>query len=161
MEIQFPRQDDHIGELRVEAQRLDIGDAELGGDMDLETDFPAVEDGGHVRGDDGIDSRRLRGIQRGVRGLEVISEQGDIQGHIGPDTVLPADARHFRQVLLGEIVRRAGAHVQVPDSEIDGVGPAFDRCEETLEVPRRRHDFQFFFLYVIMCLRHYSSIVSR
>ena len=47
-EIKFTCKDDDVGKLCVETQSLDIGDAELGGDVYLHTYLAGIDDGRHV-----------------------------------------------------------------------------------------------------------------
>ena len=133
----------HIGPLGVELERLQIGDAELGGDVYLQADLPAIEDAGHVRRDDGIHARRLRGIQRSVGLLQLFSVEGDVQRHVGLDAIGTADAHNLRKVFLSEIVGRMRTHVQMADAEIDRVGSSLDGGHQASEIAGRRHNLQF------------------
>ena len=143
VEAQFARQHDHVGELRVEAQRLDVGYAQLRGDMHLQADLPRIEDRGHVRGDDGVYAGLLRQVQHPPGLVHLLVIKRDVQGHVALDAVFTADAHDLRQILRLEIVRGMRAHVQVADTEIDRIGTALDRSRKTLEIARRGHDLQF------------------
>ena len=143
LQPELPREDDDVGELRVEAERLHVGDAELGGDMDLQADLAGIQDAGHVGGDDGVHAGFLRQVQHAAGLVEFLAVQGDIQGEIGFEPIGAADAHHLREVLRLEIVGGVGAHVQVADAEIDRIGASFDGGGEAFEAPRRGHDFQF------------------
>ena len=48
VEIKFAGKDNHVGELSIEPQRLHIGDAELRGDVHLDSNPAAIGYGGHV-----------------------------------------------------------------------------------------------------------------
>ena len=56
-------EDDDVGELRVETERFHVGDAELGGNVDLQADLARIQDAGHVGGDDGVHAGFLRQVQ--------------------------------------------------------------------------------------------------
>ena len=66
--------------------------------MDFHTDPSAVGNCRHVRSDYGIHSGSLGGIQCGTHSGKVFFVQGDVQGHVGPDTIFPADPDDFREV---------------------------------------------------------------
>ena len=44
----FPRQHNHIGKLGVKAERFNVGDTQLGGNMHLQANPSTIQDGGHV-----------------------------------------------------------------------------------------------------------------
>ena len=161
MEVQFAGQDHHIGPLGVKAEGFHVGNAELRRDVHLQADFPAVQDAGHVGGDDGIHPGGPGGVQRLIGGLQVLSVEGDIQRHVGLDAVGAADAHDFRQIPPGEIARRMRTHVQVPDSEVHGIRPAFDGGGEAVETAGRRHNFQFFFLHRLQRYAFYCYLCFR
>ena len=144
LQVQLPGQHHHIGPLRIETQGLYVGNAQLRGDMHLQADFPAVQDAGHVGGDDGIHPGGLGGVQRFVCCLEIFSEKGDIQRHIAADAICATDAHNFREVFPGEIIGRMGPHIQVADAEVHGIGAAFHSGGEATEVACRSHYLQFF-----------------
>ena len=100
LQAQFPGQHHHIGPLRIEAKGLEVGDAQLRGDMHLQADFPAIENARHVGGDDGIHTGSLGGIQGGIGFRKLLPIQGDVEGHVGLDAVGAADAQDLRQVFL-------------------------------------------------------------
>ena len=115
--------------------------------MDLEPDLAAVKDGRHVGGNDGVHPGCFGRIQGIPRRLQILPVEGDIEGHVGLDSVRAADTDDFRQVLPGEIVGRMGTHVQPSDPEIDGIGSALDGRHQAVETPRGSHDFQILFLH--------------
>ena len=143
LQVQLPGQHNHIGPLGIKAQGLYVGNAQLRGDMHLQADFPAVQDAGHVGGDDGVHAGFLRQVQHAAGLVEFLAVQGDVQGEIGLEPIGAADAHHLGEVLRLEIVGGVGAHVQVADAEIDRIGTSFHGGGEAFEAPRRGHDFQF------------------
>ena len=57
IQIELAGQDGHVGKAGVEGQGFDVGDVELGGEVDLLTDVGGIVHGGHVGGDNGRDAR--------------------------------------------------------------------------------------------------------
>ena len=143
LQPELSREDDHIGKLGVEAERFHVGNAELGGNMDFQADLAGIQDAGHVGSDDGVHARFLGEVQHAAGLVQFLTVQGDVQGEIGLESIGAADAHHLRKVLRREIVRGMGPHVQVADSEIDGVRTSLNGGGEAFEAPCRSHDFQF------------------
>ena len=138
-ESELSGEDDDVGELRVEAQRLEIGYRKLCRDVDFEAYAAGVGDYRHVGGDDGIDSRFQSGVEKppGLGNFPV--EKRYIESEIRLDAIGLAYAADLREVLRREIGGGARAHIEVSDAEIDGVGPALDGGDEALEGARRCH----------------------
>ena len=53
VQIELAGQDGHVGKAGVEGEGFDVGDVELGGEVDLLTDVGGIAHGGHVGGDNG------------------------------------------------------------------------------------------------------------
>ena len=115
--------------------------------MHFQANPAAVQDGSHVRGDDGVHAHRLGRVQGVIGRLQIFLVQGNVQGHIGLDTALPANAHDLRQILARKIAGRMRTHVQVADPKVYGVGASLNGSLETVETACRGHDFQFFFLH--------------
>ena len=163
-QVKLARQHDHIGEPRVEAQRLDIRDVELRGDVDLKPDLPAIGDRSHVGRDDGIHSGGLGGVKSLPHRSQILTVQDNIQSHVGLDTIFPTDLHYARQVVRSEIVRRMRAHVQVADTEIDGVRPALNRRVQAFEIARRGHYLKFLLVHshqIINIIASFSAIFAK
>ena len=60
--VQLTSQHDDIGELRIEAQGFDIGDIELGREVDFDPDATSIEHRSDIRCDDGRYLGSLRRI---------------------------------------------------------------------------------------------------
>ena len=104
--LKLPGQHHYIGPLGIEAEGLHVGNAQLGGNMHFQTNLTAVQDGGHVGGDDGVHPGLPSGIQ-GVPGLlQILSVQGDIEGHVPLDAGLVTEAHHLGKVFPGKVSGR-------------------------------------------------------
>ena len=147
VEIEFPRQHHHIGEPGIEAQALNIGDAELGGDVHLEADLTAVCYGCHIGGDDGIHPGILCGIERLLHVRNIFRIKADVQGKIAFDSGFTADTRYLREVSRCEIVCRMRTHIQLADSEIHRIGSSLNRGAKAVETARRGHYLKFFLVH--------------
>ncbi len=144
VEVELARQHHHIGELGVEAQRLDIGDGELGGDVHLKPYAAAIHYRSHIRCDDGVHPGS-RGCIEGLphRGKVFLIEDY-VERKVALHPRLAADAHHFSEVVRAEVVGRMAAHIELPDTEIHGVRSALYGRAQALEIARRSHYFQFF-----------------
>ena len=138
----LPGQYDHVGELAVVAQGLAVGNAQLRGDVYLQAQPPGFRDCGDIRGDDGAYARFAGRLKRPAHRGEVVVVEGDVEGQVAAEPVLPADPADFLQVFRREIVGRVRAHVELPDAEIHGVGATLDGGLQAFEVACRSHDFQ-------------------
>ena len=139
VQVQFPGQHDHVGELRIESQGFDVGYVELGGDMDLHADLPAVADGCQVRGYDSVHAGGLCRVQGFPHGGQVLSVEDDVEGQVCLDSGFLADTGDFIQVLGRKVVRGVRTHVESSDSEVHGIGSSLDCCPQAFEVARRSH----------------------
>ena len=129
----------HVGELRVEAHGLDVGDIALGGDMHLDANAVGVCDDCHVRGDDGRDARRFGGLHQPAHLLHLVVVYDGVHRQIGAHAVPVGDVCDARQVVKGEIGRRARPHIEVAHTEIDGIGTCLDGRLQTFIRPHRGH----------------------
>ena len=103
--IQLTCQDHDVSELRVEAQRLDVGDIELGGEVDFDTDTTRVEHGRDVGSNDSRDVGSLRRVDDLTHECKVFVVDDRIDGEIALDVVLAADRRDLMEVFGGEVIR--------------------------------------------------------
>ena len=105
--------------------------------MDLQADLAAIQDGGHIGGDDRIHAGGLGRIEGLVRRSDVLSVENDVEGHIGPHPGRPADPGDFREIFRCKIIGRMGPHIEPADSEINGVGSTLDGSLQAFEIARR------------------------
>ena len=150
--IELARQYGDVGKLRIEAQGLDVGDVELGGEVDLQADLPAVAHHGHVGGNDGRDARLARRIEYLAHGGEVVVVDDRVDGEVGLDSVLGADGDDLPQVANVEVIGRMGPHVEPAHAEIDGVGTRLDGRGERLVAAHGGHDLVLFAVLVVHVL---------
>ena len=144
VQIQLPREHDHVGELRVEAKGLGVGYGQLGGDMNLHPYAACVGDCRHVGGDNGRHACLVGGVERDAHLIQVFGIQHYVEREVGFDSSLTADAHHFVQVLRSEVVGGMAAHIQPSDSEIYRICPSLYSGTQALEIACRGHYFQFF-----------------
>ena len=142
--IQLTCQDHDVGELCVEAQRLDVGDIELGGEVDFDTDTTCVEHRGDVGSDDSRDVSILRRVDDLAHELKVFVVDDRIDGEIALDIMLTADRRDLIEVFGGEVIRTLRAHVEAFDTEVYGVSTRVDSRHERLIGAHGGHDFVIF-----------------
>ena len=150
--IELARQYGHVGKLGVEAQGLDVGDVELGGEVDLQADLPAVAHHGHVGGNDGRDTRLARRIEYLAHRGEVVVVDDRVDREVGLDLVLGADGDDLPQVANVEVIGRMGPHVEPAHAEIDGVGTRLDGRGERLVAAHGGHDLVLFAVLVVHVL---------
>ena len=150
--IELARQYGNVGKLRVEAQGLDVGDVELGGEVDLQADLPAVAHHGHVGGNDGRDARLARRIEYLAHRGEIVVVDDRVDREVGLDPVLGADGDDLPQVANVEVIGRMGPHVEPAHAEIDGVGTRLDGRGERLVAAHGGHDLVLFAVLVVHVL---------
>ena len=105
MEVEFACQDDDICELRIEPERLGIGNAQLRGDVDLHPYFAAIHYDRHVGGDDCIHAGFPGCIEGLVCRFYIFLIQNNIERQICLHAVFTAYRHYFLEVLRLEIVR--------------------------------------------------------
>ena len=139
IEIQFTGQDHHVGITGIEAEGLGVGDAQLGGDVDLHPPGAGIEDCGHVGGDYGRDAARSYGVDDGAHLLHIPVINDGVYGEVGLDSLLVADGGDAAQVVQGKVDAGAGTHIKPLDSEIYGVGTGVDCRPEAFIAPHGSH----------------------
>ena len=142
--IQLTCQDHDVGKLCVEAQRLDVGDIELGGEVDFDTDTTRVEHGCDVGSDDSRHVGSLRRVDDLTHERKVFVVDDRIDGKIALDVMLTADRRDLIEVFGGEVIRTLRAHVEAFDTEVYGVSTRVDSRHERLIGAHGGHDFVIF-----------------
>ena len=144
VDIQFAGQYNHVGKLRIEAQRLDIGDVQLCRQVNLLPHSVTIGHHRHVAGDDGRDACCLGGIDNLVHQFDVLTIDDGVHREVRLDAVLVAGGCNLFQVVNGERRGGVGSHVQFLDAEIDGVSPGLYGSGQRLAAPHGRHDFKIF-----------------
>ena len=124
VEVQLAGQHHDVGKAGVESQGLGVRDIQLGGQMHLHPNLAGIVHGRHVAGDDGRETGLLGSIDDAVQQVYVLVVNHGVDREIALDVVLVADAHNLVQVVDGKVVRRAGAHVEPLDTEVNRVGPS-------------------------------------
>ena len=144
-QAQLARQHDHVGELAVEAQALYVGNTELRGNVHLQAQAAGFVDGGHVGTDDGAHAGFPGGEQGLAHRRKVFIVEGVVESQVGPHAVFTAYPAYLFQVVRRKIVGGARAHVQLPDTEVNGIRTALDGSLQAREIACRSHYLQFIF----------------
>ena len=125
-QIQLACQYHNIGKLCVEAQGLHIRDIQLRTEMYLLTDLPRIAHHSYVRRNHRRDTRRLGRIYDGAHQCQILIVNNSVNGKITLHIVLIARLRYFPKVFNSECISRTGPHIQVFNTEIDGIGTCLD-----------------------------------
>ena len=145
--VELACQHHDIGKLCIKFQGLYVADVELCGEMHLHAYLSAVGHHRHVAGND----RRHLGLMGGVddlsHGLKVLAVDYGVDGEVALHAVLVAGGGNLLEVIDGEMVCRVGAHVELPNAEIDRVGTGLYRCGQALAGAYRGHYFKFLLLH--------------
>lgn len=130
LQIQFACQHHHIGKLRIEAESFHIADVELCAEVYL-LPYPAsIAHHRHIGGNDCRDACRLCRIYDSMHQRDVMVVYDGIDGEVAFHAMLVARPGYFPQIVDSEGIGRTGTHVQVLDTEIDGVGTRLYGCCE-------------------------------
>ena len=150
--VELACQHHDIGKLCIKLQGLYVADVELCGEMHLHAHLSAVGHHRHVAGND----RRHLGLMGGIddlsHGLKVFAVDYGVDGEIALHAVLVAGGGNLLEVVDGEMVCRVGAHVELPNAEIDRVGTGLYRCGQALAGAYRGHYFKFLLLHCSLLL---------
>ena len=144
VEVELTREHDHVRPLGIEAQGLNIGDGQLGGDVHLQPYAAAILDGRHIGGYNGVHARCLCGVEGFAHRVKVLLIKDYVESKVALDPRLAADSDDLREVFGAEVIGRMAAHIELPDPEIYGVSAALDGSVQAFEIARRGHYFQFF-----------------
>ena len=142
LQIQLTRQHHHIGKLRIEAQGFHIADVELCAEVYLLPYLPGIAHHCHISGNDCRDACRLCRIYNGTHQRNVMVVYNGIDGEVALHAMFVARPGYFPQIVDSEGICRTGTHVQVLDTEIDGVGTCLYGCCERFARAYRCHDFE-------------------
>ena len=129
-QIQFACQHHYVSKLCIKAQCFHIRNIQLCGEMHFLIYLPCITHHSHIRSNHCRDTGCFCRIYNGTHQRQVLVVNNGINGEITFHPVLIARMRYFLQVVDGESIRRTGAHIQVLNAEIDGIGTRLDsRCE--------------------------------
>ena len=132
MEVQFARQHGHIGITGIEAQGLDVGDIELGGEMHLLPYFATINQHCHIRSYHGGNAGLERSITDATHHHHIIVVNNGVHREISLHSPLGAHGGYLAQVGYGETTGRMGTHIETLDAEIHRIGTGFQGCRQTL-----------------------------
>ena len=127
LHIQFARQHDDIGELRIELERFGVGDIELGGEMHLLSDRSTILHDRDIGSDDGINAYGVCLVHYLAHQRQVFGIHDRVECQIGLDTRFLAPRYNRRHIICCEIDRTAGAHIEMLNTEIDTRSSGFQR----------------------------------
>ena len=96
---------------------------------------------------DGFRFGLMGGIDDLSHGLKVLAVDYGVDGEVALHAVLVAGGGNLLEVVDGEMVCRVGAHVELPNAEIDRVGTGLYRCGQALAGAYRGHYFKFLLLH--------------
>ena len=142
VQIELAGQDGHVGKAGVEGQGFDVGDVELGGEVDLLTDVGGIAHGGHVGSDNGRDASLERGVDDAPHGVQIGVVEDGVDGQVALHAVVGTGGGDASEVVRGEVVGRSCAHVEPLDAKVDRVGSALNGGHERLVRPGRCHHLQ-------------------
>ena len=142
LHVQLTRQHHDIGKLGIEAQGLDVGDVELGGEVHLLSHAVAIGHHSHIAGDDGRDTCLMGSVDDLMHQGDILAINDGVDREIALDAMLLTSGGHLFQVVDGEGGGRVGPHVQFLDAEIYAVGPSLDGCCQRLARAHWRHNFK-------------------
>ena len=104
--------------------------------------LPGIAHHCHISGNDCRDACRLCRIYNGTHQRNVMVVYNGIDGEVALHAMFVARPGYFPQIVDSEGICRTGTHVQVLDTEIDGVGTCLYGCCERFARAYRCHDFE-------------------
>ena len=141
IERQFARQHHHVGPLREEFHRLAVREVALRGDMHLHPDAARVEDRRQVGSDHGVDPRHAGAVDERVHLPQLVLVDHRIDRQVALHPRRTGDPDDTFQIVRREIRGRLRPHVELPHTEIDGVGSGLYGRLQRLVAPGRSHQF--------------------
>ena len=142
LHIQLARQDHHIGKLGIELQSLHIADIELRRQMHLHPNAAAIRHHCHIAGYHRAYSRLPCRVYNTVHGLYVTVIYYGVHRQIGLYAMLRAGRGDVAQVIDGEMIGRVRPHIELSDTEINGVRARLYGCGKRLTATNGCHDFK-------------------
>ena len=122
LHVEFASQNDHVGKLGIKAQGFHVGNIQLRGKVHFLTDRSAVVHHSDVASDDGRNLRFFRGIDDLAHQFDVFVVDDRVDRQIAFDVMLATNGGDFFQIMDRECFGRMSTHVQVFDTEINGIG---------------------------------------
>ena len=104
VQVELAGQHDHVGELAVETQAFQVGDAQLRGDVHFQSAGAGGGDGRHVGADHGADTGFGSGIEHFPHGRQVLVVERDVEGQVAAQAVFPADRADLAKVFQCKVV---------------------------------------------------------
>ena len=145
VDVQLSCGDHHISELGIILHRLEVGDVALSGHVHFDTDLSCILDDALVGGNDGRDAVGFDGVQQLVHLLHFLVINHRIDCDIALYAVLVAGFGQLTQVVQSEVFRRARAHIEFADTEINASGTGlYGGCQGFVRA-HWSHDFDVLF----------------
>ena len=142
--VQLTRQHRYVGELRIEAQGLDIGYVELCAEVHLQPYLPAIGHHSHIAGyhsgNLGLESR----VENATHERQVLTIDDGIDGQIALHTAAAALCGYAPKVVDGECTGRMRPHVEVLNSKVNAVGSGTQCSGEGVGRPHGSHYLKVF-----------------
>ena len=141
IERELAGQHHHIGPLRIEFCRFAVGYVALGGDVDFDSRPAGVEDCGDVGSYDGIDSCHAGAVDKLMHLPKLVFIDDRVDGKIAFDACFTGDADNLLQIVKGKVCGRFRPHVELPHTEVDGIGSGLYGGPQRLIASGGRHQF--------------------
>ena len=122
LHVEFTREDNDISKSGVETERFDIGDVELGTEVNFDPNAAGIGHGGNVTSDNSGDASLLCRVNDGAHLVKVGVVDDGVDSEVGFDMAFLTECGDVSQVVKGEVAAAVGTHVQSFDAEVDGVG---------------------------------------
>ncbi len=142
--IQLTRQHRHVGELRIEAQSLDIGYVELRAEVHLQPYLPAIGHHSHIAGYHSGNLRLESRVEDAPHERQVLAIDDGIDGQIALHTAAAALCGYAPKVVDGEGAGRVSPHVEVFNAKVNAVGSCTQRGGEGVGRPHGSHYLKVF-----------------
>ena len=143
-QIQLTGQYYHICKLRVEFQRLRIGDIQLGGKMYLLPYLTGIIHHCHISCNYRRNYRFLGRIDNGMHQRDIFIIDNRIDRQVALHPVLVTRTGYFPQIINRKCISRTGTHIQVFYTEIDRIGTCLNSRSKRFARTDRSHYFKIF-----------------
>ena len=102
LHLQFAGQHHHVGKLRIESQRFNVGNVQLRAEVNLHAHLSTVLHYGHIAGDDGADAGLAGSVYNLVHQVDVLVVDDGVHGEVALHAVLLTGGGYLLQVVDGE-----------------------------------------------------------
>ena len=126
VQVDFARQNRHIGITGIKGERLRIGDIELCREMNRHALLSRIEQNSRIRGDNGINARRFGTIHHRAHRDKVVIKQNGVQREVAFHSGVAACFRDAGYVLPIEVGGRVRAHVQFARTKVHTIRTGTD-----------------------------------